>query len=703
MIQLVRAKFRNFRSLRNVALDFSRDAEKPLTVIRAENASGKTTILTALTWALFGDDALPGRRATFRLHPIDWDEKRDGTEVRIEVEVVFVTVDDETEIETTYELIRSAVETPKADGTFLPQRSNVVLLKHGAAGAQPVDNPTAFISNRILPRSLKDVFFIDGDRALAFIEASDDKAVKRERVESAVRSLLGLDLLESAEGHLDTARREAVQQVKTEAKGTSLGVLTEREDHLKNEILTLEETKKGLLEDSTATEGRKRRADEALRDALAAGGADRKQLEVELTEAQNRLAAERKRYQDLLTRHTTLLSSSTLDYEVAHEAVGRAAELLTNLEREKGIPNTLPSVVQDRLVRGTCICGRDVHPGTEGHEALASILAQSQEITEAQEILMELNSAVRRALRDREDGERWSTRAATEFGEITHCVRLISTEEKRCGELRARVSKIPDKDIAALEAMVSEEEREHYRLGNEVARLSERISNCERELREVSHERTEAQKKESKYALRLAEETAATDLLNVIRGTIETLETATMAEVNEQMQRIFLQMIVADPKEGGVIQRAELTHDRDIVVYGPGGKQLDPDRDLSGAQRRALTLAFILSLIRVSGVRAPNVVDTPLGMMSGAVRRAVLEYASMNSSQLVMFLTNDEIRGVEDILDRFAGHTCTLTHTGHYPRQLQNDPGTGRLETLTCLCDYRSSCAICERIGMIPR
>ena len=93
MIQLVKARFTNFRLLRDVELSFARDVQSPVTVIRAENGTGKTTVLTALTWALFGDEGIPGRRSGFRLHPIDWDPARDGASCKITADVTFVTVD----------------------------------------------------------------------------------------------------------------------------------------------------------------------------------------------------------------------------------------------------------------------------------------------------------------------------------------------------------------------------------------------------------------------------------------------------------------------------------------------------------------------------------------------------------------------------------------------------------------------------------
>ena len=70
-MKLIRAEFENYRLLRDLELDFSTDNEKKLTVIRAENGTGKTTILNALQWGLYGDNALPGKGRDYRLSSID--------------------------------------------------------------------------------------------------------------------------------------------------------------------------------------------------------------------------------------------------------------------------------------------------------------------------------------------------------------------------------------------------------------------------------------------------------------------------------------------------------------------------------------------------------------------------------------------------------------------------------------------------------
>ena len=105
----------------------------------------------------------------------------------------------------------------------------------------------------------------------------------------------------------------------------------------------------------------------------------------------------------------------------------------------------------------------------------------------------------------------------------------------------------------------------------------------------------------------------------------------------------------------------------------------------------------VLALTKVSEATAPNVIDTPLGMTSGFVKRSVLRTAIQQSSQIVLFLTRSEITGIEDILDAEAGRVITLTNSDHYPRIVVNDPRTNAIMALRCNCDHRQSCVVCER------
>ena len=283
------------------------------------------------------------------------------------------------------------------------------------------------------------------------------------------------------------------------------------------------------------------------------------------------------------------------------------------------------------------------------------------------------------------------------MNDIVACRKRTDNLEKRVEELRTKISKIPQKDIQELQNLVNSEEKELNRLRENEITTQQQIRATKQNLTQTKKQRREAQKMDKKHQRHLAEETAADDLLTAVQRAIRKLQKDIVNEVSSKMNEIFLKMILADPETGTLIKRAELTDQHDIVVFAVDGQRLNPDIDLSGAQRRALTLAFIFALAQVSGVKAPNVVDTPLGMTSHLVRRSLLAYAIENSTQLVLFLTGSEIQGVEDILDQSAGRTYTMTFSDHYPEQLVNDPGSRCRETLLCECDHRSTCSLCKR------
>ena len=701
MIQLRRASFQNFRLLRDVELEFSTDPVKPVTVVRAENDTGKTTLLTGLTWALFGDAALPGSRSKFRLHPIDWDRKRDGPTVPIKVFVEFAAVDEENDTEVLYELERTSTECLGGDSDFEPSAATITLLRHTHAGVAPIDNPTA-VMEALLPASLRDVFFIDGDRALGFIEATDEQRVKRERVGRAVKALLGLDLLEAAERHVDHARREAVSAIRDLGIGTDIARLVEELEKLEAEVIAHREELAMLRRDRDATEVRHRKADNALKDALASGAGAQRELGRRLQKAEARLGDERKEEALLLGAHRRLLNSPSLAVALAPGPVAKAAALLTELEERKVIPSTLPTVIEDRLARGECICGAPLTPGTKERGHLEKLLEESRHVDESKQILQSLNDGVKRTIRDLKSEEAWHERLRQSQANIQRCIQRQHDLEREVAELRAQIRDIKETDLEALERIVAQEERELKRLHREIGRTEQRVQELDSRIKVINRKRSELERENIKVRGGVAKETAAKDILEVIRSTMAVLQGETLDEVSVKMNEIFMAMIVADAEAGAVIRKAELTREHDIVVLGPGGKTIDPDTDLNGASRRALTLAFILALVKVSGVKAPNIIDTPLGMMGVEVRQAVLRYAALNSSQLVMFLTGSEIMGVEDLLDQYAGKFYTFSNTAHYPTKLLNDPGTGRIETLVCRCNHRQSCDRCRRrVGIV--
>lgn len=696
-LTLEKVHFRNFRALRDVKLDFSTDPDKPFTVIRAENESGKTTMLRALVWAFFGDRALPAARSDFQISPMDWDVKSDGVEIPIEVELHFEGSG------TKFILTRSCSETqgPSSDGkskTFTPSKSQLSLMQQSANGDwKSLSNPEVTLDSQV-PSSVKDVFFIDGDKALSWIESNDARAVKRHRIEDALRSLLGLDLVENAESHVEQAKAVIVKQISKAGGGKELEGLNDKAERLVKEIGEINENLVELEADKKAFEMSTETAEKAVLSALKAGGGNKEELEKALVD--NRKLAKRLEslIQENTRQHRTHLEDPGMPACLVSGSLAKATELLGELERSGDIPDTLPHIIQDRLAKGRCICGEELHEGSEKHEFLKNALTDSERNHDSVGILTALNTSLQGAQTHNIAGI-WNKRLYESHSQIVARKEELDGANVQYRELQKQVEKIPDSDLAELR----KNEKKQRGLLDEVRLQHAKLTERQRGLKEVhaavDKEITELGKGVEKLRKQMASKTAAEDIASVLTDTLDQLKQVKLKEVSKEMNDLFLAMIGAGDASDrpAAIQSAELTDEHDIVVFGADNTMLDPDIDLNGASRRALTLAFILALVNVSGEKAPNIVDTPLGMTSGGVRFDFMQQVLKYSHQSIMFLTRDEIYGVEALIDKHAGRQLTVTAAWHYPEYLANYPGTDLIESIRCDCDIRSTCPVCER------
>jgi DNA sulfur modification protein DndD len=129
------------------------------------------------------------------------------------------------------------------------------------------------------------------------------------------------------------------------------------------------------------------------------------------------------------------------------------------------------------------------------------------------------------------------------------------------------------------------------------------------------------------------------------------------------MNEYFLKMINQDPENGESaewpIKSVSLTDAFDIVAT-LGFGAVSPSSELNGASRRALTAAYLLALAKVSGEKSPLVMDTPLGMTSGQIRKSFVTELLSEARQSALIMTPDEIMGIEDILTSKAGKIYEL-------------------------------------------
>ncbi len=695
-MKLISAKFQNFRLLRDLRLDFSTSDDRKLTVIRASNESGKTTILNALQWALYGNDALPNKGRDHRLFPVDWDIS-DGRAIPISVQVDFEVPTSELKGNKTerYCLIRSVEET--TDGH--KQNPKIELFKMTETGADPINPPEAQIAKLLLPSNLREVFFIDGDRALGFIEA-DSPADKRKRVQNAIRSLLGLDVIESGLKHLGNTISELNKDSKNIGSDTELPQIATELAEINERIKRLENERddaKQQLDKVNQCLDEKQAEIEA---ALIKG--DQEELSRKLKRTQTELKRIREEEQKLVSEHSQMFRKPELFRDLLAPVLEQSFQKLDELRDKGKLPRTTIPVLLERLTGVTCICGEtlDQHSedGKRRRAHIEQLISESRTADDLQKRLTDLyyGSLVMKPV-DLNTEQHWTTTYNNTLQRLEELKAPRVDLEKEQAALEAQLDSIGNTDIQELRSTKQDYIVQRDRFNKTHIENESELGKLKGEHRSLTATHKNLVTKHRRGRQILARLDATRDIEQVLKNSYDRITNEELQKVSQLMNTLFLEMIGADAEQGAIIQKAEISDRFEILVYGPNEQALDPGKDLNGASRRALTIAFILALTKVSEVSAPNVIDTPLGMMDGFVKRSVLKTAIQESSQLILFLTRSEIKDCEDIIKNEAGNVITITNSAHYPNILVNDPHIDEPQALRCECKDLGECKLCKR------
>ena len=482
-MKLIRAEFENFRLLRHLNLDFSTDSREKLTVIRAENETGKTTILNGLQWALYGDDALPGRGRDFRLHPIDWIAS-DGERVPISVQVEFETAEFRKspkgliETKKQYRIVRSAYET--IDGPEHRRTpSTVKLFDLTDIGSEPIPSPEVRI-REILPPELREVFFTDGDRALSFIEASASATDKRKLVENAIQSLLQLGVIQGALKHVaktasevNKAARKIGADEKLEQIVASLENMERESDELESKI---EDAKSQFAAfDQKLSEIRK-----DIDAALIKG--NREEFKRNIAQSEKQLKYIRNQLTDAGKEHSSLFKSLFLSRDLLAPILENSIGKLNVLHDQGKIPSATIPVLAERLESFTCICGESLEPhNIDGKRRRDQIQCLIDESKKADALQHRITNLYYSSLPLNATDEQWNTFYAKVADRRDELKLMQDAQEKKLKALEIELDDIPNTDIQGLRSTERDYKNQRDRFNADSIRYETQLEELKKE------------------------------------------------------------------------------------------------------------------------------------------------------------------------------------------------------------------------------
>lgn len=349
----------NFRQyISTQEIEFSTDPEKNVTVLIGVNTSGKTTIIRAFEWCLYGKIGFEDQTL---LNSEVREKMNEGDSQETWVSVTF-THDD-----VVYTLKRShkylCIERYVEDGKIvvnLGKPSEDISLEYLQKDGQtktPIDKSNIDESmNRVLPKDLSDYFFFGGERVFSIANRTD--------LSRAVRGLMRLDVLENAYTHLKTVVKgfeneiDTTGDVNAQKAKDSLLTHTERQKALRIELKNYEQQVSYWLDQEKSYDAK-----------LATSDIDKvKELAERRRKAQSALDGEIKRLEQI--NNKLIADFNTRPY--AYFGLPSIKASLEFLEKQStkvgGVKESIPAMEQDAIDylihRGTCICGTKLDKGT---------------------------------------------------------------------------------------------------------------------------------------------------------------------------------------------------------------------------------------------------------------------------------------------------------------------------------------------------
>lgn len=633
----------NFRRYYGVQrLLFSTDDKKNVTLVIGNNSFGKSTLFQAIYWLFLGETQ---DRAKFEAADlINAVAQREGkSEFSVEAEI---EVDNK---------IFSVRRSQRVSAVKLDPKLTIFEVPSSGSHRKLSDDEASKLISAILPRSMADYFFIHGeDRA-----KKDFSATSKNAVSKGISSILGCDTVETLVDDLEQVRRDYdrlcadselddnlkkmrknLEAMKTEREqaGATIDECYERMDELDAQINKLDE-KLAANRNSEQYESRRRQA-------------------IRLLEEKKRDLHQIKLQKKLWVRNRAIAI-------VSHTIVENGRDKIDDEIIKGKLPGNINEVfIRQLLTDKKCVCGRKIDEHSEAERHLLEAINTQAENPELVEVcyevkglfsgyLSEQNSA-REAIVDYLEREKLTNleigRLEDEIIKLDALLEGVDVEEvrrlqadrkeketqrkdllKRAERGKASISVDLSPGIKALEKVIEENERKTGRV-NEVKIRAEFVQRIIDELKgEIQSYKTESKNK----------------ILTYVNAVIKEMYNDYRVDIDDKFNLELVSVSLGKP-----LQRSS------------GEDQLVALAYISGLIRFCSERAKIKSTegepVFLPGTVAPLFLDAPFSPLDQKFRAVAAKAMAAQAQQVVLLLTPNAFREVEEHLRDSLGNAAIL-------------------------------------------
>ena len=656
-MKLKKLTIRNFRQFfGEVSINFATNDQASVTVIHGENGAGKTSLLNAFKWVLYGATDFDTSNENI-LSEKAIAEADQGSIVVMSVTLEFDDDGSSYTASREQKFCKGQGLNAQTVGPSVPSLSWI----DDAGKSHRSTNPGSQL-NQILPENMHGYFFFNGERIekLSYSSAST-------QVRDAVKSLMGLNILDRAENQL---KKSVVQHFNKEAKDSSSGklkVLYEEQSTLADQIQTKEEEIKKWEENKAACDLDIEEIDKSLDSikVIAQQQKLRKELEVQLDQIrQDKSAAELALNKNITERGFLAFIESQLT---------EVKQYLDEIRVRGEMPSKVKATFIDDLINlGKCICGQSLEPGSDCVKTLESYRTTIKDNGVEEKFLalfgvMSLLQSERKTL----------------FTNIHEWTTKLDDLAKRRKGLLGRIDELGEviggaEDAAEMEkrrAILKEKSQE---FNDRCAIGRHQISDWDCAFKEKEKEVEKELAKTSQADLSQRRKQLAKKVADTIGELHEAMAHQVRSDLSKKVDNTFRKIMRKD-------YWAEIDEDFTLKIFkNIEGHGKQPVLEKSTGENQVTSLCFISSIVNSAKERAskpgvfqkggifPIVMDSPFGALDPEYRQKVANLIPALADQVIVMVSKSQWRGeVESELSKRLGKQYTLQY--HKPGQGSNE------------------------------
>ena len=610
----------------NRQIEFSTDRQKNVTLIHAENGVGKTTLLNAILWCFYGVATPKFERKDDLLNH---DAARAGRNTAF--------------VEVCFEHNGSRYRARR----YAPPNARFAVMRLDRGHSEQLPNPDTFI-NTVIPKSMASHFLFDGEHAEVFLGEEN-----RHEIRNAVQDILGCSLVKTAIKDLEEVGAQYRKQMPKRG-GSNVEALSEQIERLGDKIIRSRAASLLLKDEVISIQQQIADIDEQLRNSGAT-----KELQSRREDAEKALKRAREREASAKNDKLKWLGENAR-FLVSTKLTAQTFDHLETQETKGRIPSPYnEEFVKDLLELEKCICGAPLHPGSDAHIHVASLLTKAA--NHAMRSRLNAIRAIMSQLKDKRE------RAP---GELDAAHRREAEARAEVARLEPLLTEISDKLAEINFGEIGERERRRNQLRNEEREKQQSIWNAERDARDAEAEKVNKERELERQVQGDAEAQIFIkryNLCETLKGKLETEltddETSARRVLTHSINKILGQTARKDFK-------LKMSTEYGVSLVNDAGTQLPK----SGGENQLLGLAFTAALVEfakqrekaegfrlLKGTVAPLILDSPFGQLDESYRTTVAQHVPEMAAQVVLMVSGSQASGgVIDALRSRVGKELVL-------------------------------------------